>query len=144
MHKLAISFLMGATAPAVSIYMTGGSNRFMLVFGFMLAAAMIVVPCLIWADRASNMLAGVDKAKKAFRGHMEGSRTVMEQAIDETAITAPSPTRYDGWRDDITSALVNLKVSRKRSAELFYELVVEREYGSMEEMLGAALRKVKA
>jgi hypothetical protein len=142
MHKLAISFLMGATAPAVSIYMTGGSNRFMLVFGFMLSAAMIIVPCLVWSDRASNMLAGVDKAKKAFKVHMAGNHTV--QAVEDVSVAALDHARYNGWRDDITSALVNLKVSKKRAMELFEEMVREREYGSMEEMLGAALRRAKA
>lgn len=140
MHKLAIAFLLGATTPAISIYMTGGSNRFLFVFGFMLATAMIVVPGLIWADKMAVMLAGVDKAKKAFKGHMDGSHTV--ELVDSEAATAPS--KYEAWKDDITSALVNLKMSKKRSIELFDEMVREQEYGSMEEMLGAALRRAKA
>lgn len=137
MHKLALSFLLGATTPAVSIYLTGGSNRSLFTFGFLLALALIIIPSLIWADRVSNMLAGMDKAKQAFKVHMRGDK--VEDGIVETI---PAPVLHP-WRDDIVSALVNLKMSKKRAEELFREMVGEREYQSMEEMLHAAFIKAR-
>lgn len=138
MHKLALSFLLGATTPAISIYLTGGSNRSLFTFGFLLALTLVIIPSLIWADRVSNMLAGVDKAKQAFKGHMRGDK-VEEVIVEPIPIPASHP-----WRDDIVSALVNLKMSKKRAGELFEEMVGEKVYRSMEDMLGDALRRAKA
>lgn len=152
MYPLILSFFLGSLLPAIAIYLTGGSNRFMFTFGLILGLTVPLLPIILYPKKISgwlwsasvvcDQLISTIKSKPS----REPVATPHSQVLEDYHIKpekeqkVPDVDKVSPYAWDCTSALVNLGLSLNKSKRVVAGLVADKEYGSLEELLGDAVK----
>jgi hypothetical protein len=143
--KLSLSFLAGSLVPAVSLYLTGGSNRFNFMFGLVLGMALVSLPILLWPRALSQAIWSVAVACEQFLVTLRATTirdpkptvhsTVLEDWIKEPA-AEDLPVGIAG---DCVSALHNLGLALGKSQRVVAALTAKKKYTEFEALFSDAL-----
>jgi hypothetical protein len=142
--QYSLTFLAGALVPAVSIYLTGGSNRFNLIFGLTLGICIILLPVLLWPSRVLNVILAFEQFRLTLAGKpgREPRTTAHSKNLEESIqkdVPVPEAAPGHPYAGDVVSALINLGGAVGKSQKLVNQLVQQKEYPTFEELFHDAL-----